>query len=157
MTRLHTIQPRYIVDTCSFAELRRTYPQDVFPDVWKLIGRLAQAGVVASVEDVLLELATQDDEVHQWALARKSIFQPLDIPIQSAVLGILQTHPTLVDMKHRKSSADPFVIAAAQLHSATVVTQEKFSGGPPKVKIPDVCRDLGIPCIDILTLLRREH
>jgi len=147
----------YIVDTCSFTELRRAYPRPAFDVVWKLVEERAATGHLLSVEDVLIELNAHDDEVAAWANTRSEIFLPLDVEQQVEARRILTKHPTLVDMKRRKSGADPFVVAAAKLRGATVVTQEKPSGGPPAVKIPDACRAEGIPCISLVELLVREE
>ena len=48
------------------------------------------------------------------------------------------------------------MIAGAAVYSCAVVTEEKPSGGPPKVKIPDVCKLLGVRCITMLDMLREE-
>lgn len=147
---------RYMVDTCSFTELRRVYPRPHFDAVWKLLEQLAQDGRLLSVEEVLCELKAQDDEVTKWAQSRESIFLPLDEAVQRGARDVLARFPTLLDLKRGKSSADPFLIAAAALQRATVVTQEKPSGGPSAVKIPDVCKALKIPCIQLLDLLKAE-
>ena len=147
---------KYIVDTSSFTSLQRTYPRDVFPGAWTLLDKLSRNGVLISVEDVLEELKGQDDEVFKWAMKNKSIFLPLDEAIQVQARRILAERPTLVDLKRRKSGADPFVIAAAAVYSCAVVTEEKPSGGPQKVKIPDVCKHLNLRCIAVLDMLRDE-
>ena len=147
---------KYIVDTSSFTSLQRTYPRDVFPGAWTLVDRLSRSGVLLSVEDVLEELKGQDDEVFKWAKKNKSMFLPLDEAIQKEARKILAQRPNLVDLKRRKSGADPFVIAAAAVHSCAVVTEEKPSGGPPKVKIPDVCKLFGVRCVTVLDMLRDE-
>src|ERR1051325_4675571 len=147
---------KYVVDTSSFTSLQRTYPRDVFPGAWTLVERLARSGVLLSVEDVLEELKSQDDEALKWAKKNKSIFLPLDEPIQKQARRILAERPNLVDLKRKKSGADPFVIAGAAVSSCAVVTEEKPSGGPPKVKIPDVCKLLGVRCMTMLDMLREE-
>jgi hypothetical protein len=147
----------YMVDACSFTELRRVYPKVNFPGVWELIEGLVVEGRLNSVEDVFFELDAQDDEVSVWARSHRDIFLPLTEEIQQKAREILSSHPTLVDLKKRKSSADPFLIAAALLRGATVVTQEKRSGGPPAVKIPDVCASFNVRCIPLLTMLQAEN
>lgn len=147
---------KYVIDTCSFTALQRVYPTDVFPGVWDLMDKLATDGLIGSVEDVMEELKSQDDFLHKWARRHKKIFLPLDGEIQAQATRILSTHETLVDLKKRKSGADPFIIATAIVVSGTVVTEERPSGGPPKVKIPDVCKSYKVPCITILELLRAE-
>jgi len=148
--------PVYVVDTCSFTELRRTYPRPHFDAVWKLIERVADEGRLVSVEDVFLELDAQDDEVAEWARARRGLFLPLTEELQAKAREILSTHPTLVDVKKRKSGADPFLVALGVLRHACVVTQERRSGGPPAVKIPDVCAAYGVRCVPLLQLLQDE-
>ena len=150
--------PGYIIDTCSFTTLRRVYPQDVFSPVWELLSDLAASGVVASIDQVFEELKAQaDDVVTKWAEAHDSIFLPLDAPVQTKAKEILARFPdTFLDLRKRKSGADPFVVAAAIVNTAAVVTEEKKSGGPGKVKIPDVCESFGVECLPLLELLRRE-
>jgi len=136
--------------------MRRVYPRDVFPSAWEKLEDLAESKIIASTEDVLEEIKTQDDEILEWANEHKEIFYPLSEEIQHGAIKILETHDNLIDLKQRKSGADPFVIATAIVHSCTVVTEEKPSGGPNRSKIPDVCKDYGIKCINILDMLRDE-
>jgi hypothetical protein len=85
------------------------------------------------------------------------LFLPLTEDIQQKAKEILVTHPTLVDIKRRKSGADLFLIAAAIVRGGIVVTQEKLRGGSPKVvKIPHVCEAYGVRCIPLLALLQQE-
>jgi hypothetical protein len=146
----------YFIDACSLTELRRTYPQEHFPQVWKLLDRLAKAGRLLSVDEVLQELRAQDDEITEWADTHEDIFLSLEESIQLKARQILKAFPTLIDLKKKKSGADPFLIAAAAIRPGTVVTQERKSGGPPAVKIPDVCAALGIPCVTLLGLIQAE-
>lgn len=147
---------KYIIDTCSLTTLQRVYPVDVFPGVWALMEKLADTGVIGSIEDVFEELKVQDDGLSKWAKERQKMFLSLDENIQVHVSKILSTHTTLIDLKKRKSGADPFVIATAITTCSAVVTEEKPSGGPPRTKIPDVCTAYGVKCITLLTMLRTE-
>jgi hypothetical protein len=149
--------PRYIIDTCSFTAMRRLYPRDVFPSVWEKLDALAADGVILSIDLVMDELQTQDDDVTDWAKGHPDIFLPLDEPLQRKATEILGRFPdSFIDLKKRKSGADPFVVAAAIVYGCSVVTEEKRSGGPAKVKIPDVCQSFGVECLPLLELLRRE-
>ena len=151
-----TDPPQYMVDTCSFTAIRKNYPQDVFPSVWGKLDELASTGKIASIENVFKELEVQDDEVLAWAKSHSGIFLPLDDVIQKQAKVILGSHTALVDLRRRRSGADPFVIAAAFVHSCIVVTEEKASGSGTKPKIPDVCTAYKIGCIGILEMFRRE-
>lgn len=150
-------QEVYIIDTCSLVAMSETYPKDVFPGVWEKVDGLIDQGAILSVEDVYEELSSKDDEVFQWAKLRGSIFKGLGSSIQNSAIEILQTHANLLDLKNNKSSADPFLIATARVHGGVVVTEEDFSGGIHKSKIPDVCRDYKVECINLLEMLRREE
>ncbi len=147
---------RYVIDTCSLTKMRHTYPRDVFPAAWTMLTDLAEQSLMISVEDVLEELAVFDDEILQWAREQGHIFLPLSENIQSHAIRILTSHSALLDLKKNKSSADPFIIAAAIEHSCTVVTEEKASNSPNRYKIPDVCDAYNVDCISILEMFRRE-
>ena len=147
---------QYGIDTCSLTALRRVYPNDVFPGVWAKVSMLAHVDILTAIELVLTELEVEDDEIWQWARTNASMFCPLDEPIQLKASKILSTHPNLIDLKRRKSAADPFIVAHAIVHSCVVVTEEKPSGGPHRSKIPDVCKAYGIGCIPLIEMLRRE-
>ncbi|MGH9781246.1 MAG: DUF4411 family protein [Candidatus Acidiferrales bacterium] len=45
----------------------------------------------------------------------------------------------------------------AKARRLTVVTAEKASGNLTKPKIPDVCKDLGISCIEIIDFFRTQR
>jgi len=136
--------------------MRRVYPRDVFPSAWEKLEDLAESEIIASTEDVLEEIKSQDDDLLEWANDYEEIFYPLSEEIQCGAIKVLESHDNLVDLKKRKSGADPFVIATAMVHSCTVVTEEQPSGGPNRSKIPDVCQDYDIKCIKVLDMLRDE-
>ena len=52
--------------------------------------------------------------------------------------------------------ADIYIIAHAWETGTTVVTEEKRTNNPQPKKIPDVSRELGIECINLLDFMRRE-
>lgn len=155
--------PKYVIDTSSLVQLRRNYPLDLFPVVWKAMDRLADDGVLISSVEVLDELAASEvkgDDVLKWAYLHENIFMPLDGFVQQKVIEILESFETLIDIKKKKSSADPFVIATAILQSCTVVTEEQptknSATNGQKVKIPDVCKRYQIQHYSLLDMLRNE-
>ena len=55
-----------------------------------------------------------------------------------------------------ENNADPFVIAkAATVEEGTVVSMEK--GKPNAVKVPNICEQFGIPCIDLEKFMEQEN
>ncbi len=73
---------------------------------------------------------------------------------------ITTSYPGLIDPYAAHDEADRYVIALAKLKGWTVVTHET----PARSKkyalrthfIPDVCQAIGVQCIDLLELMRRE-
>jgi hypothetical protein len=75
--------------------------------------------------------------------------------VQDRVSAILAAHPKLIDPRATRSGADPFVIALAQENSCAVVCEERFIS-IVNPRIPDVCAALGVECINLLEMMRRE-
>jgi len=151
--------PKYAIDSCSLIRLKEVYPVDLFSPIWGKISELADSGRLISCEEIFDELESMQgdgDEVLDWASAHRSIFYPLDENVQRKATEILAIHPHLLDLKKGKSSGDPFLIATAMIYECIVVSDENPSGGPRKVKIPDVCNYHSLKCIRLLDMLRAE-
>ena len=131
----------------------RNYPPDVFPTLWQRIEELVDAGEIIASEEVYVELAKKDDDLHDWIQARKSMLVPSDEAIQQRVVEILRKYPRLVDTLKGRSQADPFVIATALERDAVVVTGE-LMGSAAKPRIPFVCQAEGVRCITFLEMIR---
>ncbi len=146
----------YVIDTCSLTQLNRIYPEDMFKPVWDAVEKLIINAQIFSIDEVYLELEAQDDLLLDWAKKQRErgFFKPLTENIQNNAKRILSTHSNLLDFKRRKSSADAFLIGFALIDGSTIVTEEKPSGGPEKSKIPDVCDDYSVRCINLLDMLR---
>lgn len=148
---------KYSFDTSSLVEpWRRTYPPDVFPSLWEQhLPALVNNGHLRSAEEVHVELQRQDDELLEWTTLHLDMFIEVDEAVQLSVAAILAQYPNLIDVNTGRSGADPFVIALAQTSGCAVVTEEK----PRSLinpKIPDVCAALGIPCMNMLQVIRDE-
>jgi uncharacterized protein DUF4411 len=143
----------YCVDTSAWLDgWNRFYPPKVFRKLWDEIDELVTAGEIIAPEEVYVELAKRDDDLHAWVKSRKMMLRPPEKPIQDASAILLSKYPRLVDTLKNRSQADPFVIATAQLAKATVVTGESF-GTSLRPRIPFVCQREGIPCINFLEML----
>ena len=135
----------------------RYYPPDVFPSLWEKLDELIEKGELAATEEVLIELGKKDDDVYKWAKDREFMFVPLNEEIQFSLKNILIKYKKLVGETKNRSSADPWVIALAQINNCSVITAEKPRGNLNKPKIPDVCRALNIPCINLLQFFREQN
>lgn len=152
----------YSVDTSTLMDWQaRFYPTDVFVGLKVRIEALISDGKLCGPEIVREELdSVGTPALKSWAKSQSGLFVPLEPQLQGETAAIQSRYPELVDVKSGRESADPWVIALAKLRGWTVVSQETSASEkrkPPKsYYIPDVCRHLGIPCINLLGLMRKE-
>ncbi len=151
----------YSVDTSAFMDWQaRYYPTDVFRSMLALMGSLVLSQRLQAAGLVHEELqAVGTPELTTWAKANAAIFVPTKDVLADA-LAIQNRFPGLRDPKAEFEEADAYVIALARLREGIVVTQEtpasEKHGRRRSHYIPDVCRELGLPCISLLGLMRRE-
>lgn len=151
----------YAVDTSSFMDWQdRYYPSDVFESVVQKVESLALAGLFVAPKMVREELdSVASPNLKAWAKAHPKVFVA-NSDVLAEVLAIQASFPGLRDPKAEHDEADAFVIALAKLRNGLVVTQETPAAEKRKPArshyIPDVCREMGIPCVSLLGLMRRE-
>lgn len=151
----------YSVDTNAFMDWQaRYYPSDVFKSLVGHIDGLVMTGrmqVAALVHEEIAAVGTP--ELIGWAKANSGIFVATR-DLLAAALAIQDQFPGLRDPRAEHEEADAYVIALARIRDGIVVTQETPAAEKSRPRrthfIPDVCRELGIPCISLLGLMRRE-
>ena len=152
----------YSVDSSSFMDWQaRYYPVDVFAGVLNRIDTLIAAKrffAPALVKKELSVVGTGD--LNAWAKARPAIFVTTGDLLAEAQ-AIQNAFPGLRDPKAEFEEADAYVIALAKIRSGIVITQETPAAEKRNPKrshfIPDVCREMGIPCFNLLGMMRREN
>jgi hypothetical protein len=142
-------------DTSSLIELKNSYPEDIFPTIWKLLDTSMQQKDVLISEEVIVELATGTDGLDKRLKSKIECVIKTDTAIENEVKAIARSHPNLVDIKRQKSVGDPYVIAVAITYKCGVVTQE--STKPGRVKIPHVCEHYKVPCCKLLEFMRAQN
>lgn len=151
----------YSVDSSTLMDWQaRYYPGDVFATLLGKVDELVSAGRFLSpalVRDEVKAVGTA--ELIAWAEARPKIFVPTAALLPEA-LTIQGRFAGLRDPKAEHEEADAYVIALARLRNGIVVTQETAAAEKHRPRrthfIPDVCRELGVPCVSFLGLMRRE-
>lgn len=152
----------YSFDTSVFMDWQaRYYPPDIFGTLVIKIEGLIIAGSCSAIQLVREEIdAVGTPELRAWAKKNSALFAPLEPLVQVEAASIEARYPDLMDPKSPYQSADAYVIALAKVKGGTVVSQETSAAEKRSAKrthyIPDVCRDLGIPSINLLGLMRRE-
>lgn len=151
--------PRYCIDSSSLIHAaNRAYPLRRFPKLWAEIEALVEAGRLVMSIEVYHELERKDDDLFAWCKARKeTLCRDIDDEVQAHVIRLMRTYPRLVDTSKGKSGGDPFVLAQALATTPylIVVTEEK-GGSAASPKIPIVCANEGLRCINMLTLIDEE-
>ena len=147
----------YVLDTSALiGAWVRTYPPDHFPNFWDNLDATAQRGRIVVPEEVVAELKAKQDELLTWVRDREEWLKaPTTRAVMERMRVVLREHPGLTRPGTGRDRADPFVIATAWELGMTVVTEER-GGSEAKPKIPSVCRSLGIDCLSVVDLIRRE-
>jgi len=153
--------PLYALDTNVFMDWQaRYYPTDVFTSLPSRIEALMVENRVFSPQLVEEELgAVGTAEFSAWATAHSDSW----VPTAELLAPAFAIQGRFLGFRHPKTDfeeADAYVIALAQTRGGIVVTQETSAAekhNPRRIHfIPDVCRELGLPCISLLGLMRRE-
>ena len=145
----------YCIDTSALiAAWYERYKPNRFPRLWVQFDQLIQASRLVSSALVLNECKIRSPELHDWLKGRDTMFSVPSADVQRRASHIINTYQGLVAAGKEKFAADPFVIAMAEFHGYTVVTEET---GPDSLKkIPGVCRALHVPCRNLVQLFDAE-
>src|SRR3990172_5653787 len=154
-------EPIYSVDSSILMDWQaRYYPSDIFKSLLQTIdGLIASERFLAPalVKEEVKAVGTAD--LIGWTDPRPGIFVPTAALLAEA-LAIQNQFAGLRDPKAEHEEADAYVIALARMRKGIVVTGETSAAEKRSPKrthyIPDVCRELGIPCVSFLGLMRRE-
>lgn len=148
------METKYVFDSNVFMDLQRRQPIDVYPSVWEKISELMEKGTITSSQEVYEEILVGDDYLSEWAKQRREFFLSTDEETQKVVRDVLLKHRGLVEGGKKKNNADPFVIAVAKINRCTIVSEETPTNNPASPKIPDVCSNLGLNCINFVAFSR---
>lgn len=104
------------------------------------------------------ELEVGGDDLFAWFKSNGAIFPTEDDEaIQGQVIEIQAQWPVKeTDFQRRLKGADLFVVGQARQHKRVVVSHEQKSGSMRDPRIPDACGYLGIECIQIAEMFKRE-
>lgn len=151
----------YLLDTNVFLEAATVYYRmDRVPGFWSWLEEEASDGRLRSVSMVQEEVEFPD-EVVEWLAEREEegfFIDISEIKIQEAYRdlagSIVSQNFGPQHVAKFLGGADLWIVAAAQVYDATVVTQEDLvDGSSKKIKIPNVCQVHSIPCMDTFGLI----
>lgn len=154
-----------IVDSNFFIQAHReTYPLDVASSFWQKVRELSFAKRIISIDKVRTELFVNKDALCVWCesnlpadffISSASVFQQYQQVLQVAYRRQPNYNQRALDTFLDADEADAWLIAHALQGSNVIVTHEiseptKIS----RVKIPDICRELGIRTISTIEMFR---
>ncbi|WP_246589946.1 DUF4411 family protein [Marinobacterium ramblicola] len=133
---------------------------DICPAYWEWLDRQFQNGVTGSIDMIGRELRDGNDELAEWVKQRPEHFIGNDDTdtqkifsdiVQATMLGDYN----LGNRDNFLAKADPWIIAKAKSIGASVVTHESLAAtNTRKVKVPNICRQFGVPCMNTFQFLR---
>lgn len=156
--------PRHWLDANVLIEAhRRTYPINIAVSFWAWLGGQIQSGQIVCPRRVYQEIAEAEghkDELAQWVKVRKE--KGLCIRPSRAVqdlVGKIEAYAfekySNVEAWEFSKGADPWLIAHALDDGGVVVTNESdLRPDAKKVRIPDICSQFDVKCVDTLGMLR---
>ena len=143
----------YVFDTNAFQTLGNFKPER-FPTIWGCIDTLILQQELISVKEVHneIEFVCHFDHVNDWVEKNRHIFVNPS-PEECRVVAEIFKRKQYRELVKRKCIlrgspvADPFIIAAAKIRRGCVVTQESLKSDG--ARIPTICKDLKVSCIDL--------
>ena len=153
----------YCLDTNFFIEGWNKYYSPVFcSSYWEIVEQLGKRGMLFVPQEVKKEIDKVDDELQAWFKGKTFLVKNIDVNVQKCLKQLYakdESHKYLANNVKGRSLADPWVIAHAMAEQAIVVTKEFSSSSPDakKVKIPDVCKNMGVECIDDFEFIKRTE
>lgn len=144
------------------------YPMDVFPTLWdSLSANKDEIIIVKPIFDEIGPLSSYKAEtdpqrrkerfgLREWLLENQFTETPLTDDDEELALG-LELEYQVKELSKGVGSKDVKLIAYAKNNLKTVVTLEKQSNPPGKIynsKIPTICKDKLVSCIDFIEMIR---
>lgn len=154
----------YLLDANTYIEAKnRYYDMEFCPAYWEWLDQQFAKGVAGSIDMIGRELKDGNDELAEWAKARGTQFIANDDDATQAtyidiVQFIMSQSFSPANRDQFLAKADPWLIAKAKTTGATVVTHESWlNDATKKVKVPNICKQFGVRCIDTFEFLRETQ
>jgi hypothetical protein len=136
----------------------KTYKFGRIPQFWAFLSAQLEAGTIKAPKKVYDEIAKGNDDLAAWCKVRKTkgLCVHSDKNVQDCykqVANHVMNNSPLHQASEFLKGGDGWVIAHAMAEKGVVVTQESDRSKKQKVKVPTVCKALGVRCIDTSDML----
>lgn len=152
---------KYLLDSNTYIQAKNQYyGMDICPAYWDWLDQQVGQGFVASIDLIGKELREGNDELAEWVKKRAAHFIRNDDTETQAIVSQIAQAVMAADYNvgNREiflAKADPWIIAKAKSIGAIVVTHEAHAApNTKKVKIPNICRQFDVDCVDTFQFLR---
>src|SRR5690606_32144542 len=145
---------KYCLDANVLIQAWQKYYNPKFcPEYWNVLIELGKLGQIFIPELVYEEITRTEDDLTVWLKGSNIPIRKISEPVTLCLQKIYAADPNhihLIDNIKGRSLADPWVIAHALHEDATVITkEEKITAiNSPRIKIPNVCDNMGIRWIN---------
>jgi hypothetical protein len=153
----------YLLDANVFIQAKNLhYGFEICPGFWDWIVRANKRGLVYSIEKVGDELQAGADELSEWAKTNeRGFFVKPDQKLPDGLARVsawvhASRYEAMAVNAWMQSGADYYLVAQALANEHVVVTHERVDASAKKIKIPNVCDGLGVKCMSIWDVLRKE-
>lgn len=157
---MSALLPTYCLDANVLIQAwQKYYSPKLCPGYWDVLNELGRQQTIFLPVEVRDEITRTEDDLTEWLKSSDVPIRKTDSNVTrcwSKILGADQIHAELVHERKGRSLADPWVVSHALDAGATVVTkEEKVTAVNAKtVKIPNVCENMGMRCIDDFQFLQ---
>lgn len=161
-----TSQTRYLLDANVFIEAnRRYYAFPICPGFWAALVSHHGSGSVWSIDRVKDELVDSKDELSNWVrddvppAAFLSTNDSVVVARYAEVIGWAMAQPQFLAAAKAEfadaKDADAWLVAYASVNGLTLVTHETLDEQiRRKVKLPNACREFGVPYLNTFDMLK---
>jgi len=151
----------FVLDTNVFISANnRYYAPDLCAEFWRRLAEYNEKGVVSSIDRVYDELTRQEDILSGWANKNRSMFvsthnDQVEEKYADMTEWVRRGQYRAEALEEFSNAADGWLAAFASVTGAKLVTHEQPAPGSlSHVKLPDVCEEFGVKCVDTFDMLR---
>ena len=148
----------YWMDTDAFVQSKNgPYQLERVPQFWAFLSQQIEAGRIKSPKKVYDEVMTCQDDLSLWVKSRATgLCTNSNKQIQKCygdILSYLLTERSQNQVYEFARGADGWVIAHAFVGDDAVVSHESERRKNAKIKIPWVCKQFNVKCINVYKML----
>ena len=161
---------KYCIDSSSLISLGyEWYPRDIFPTLYQVLENLPLSDHIVVIDPIFKEITNYhsnienleyENPIHYWLTSELNLeTTKIDDLVKEKSLALKIKYKTERLSYKGASQQDILLIAFASINSQTVVSEEAWQEEKPsdkrKWKIPRICKEEKVPCINLQKFIRK--